>query len=39
MDKERLIDYVLNVFPDKPWDWFYLSLNPSITMADVLANH
>jgi hypothetical protein len=31
----RLIDFV-NKFPDKDWNWNYLSCNPSITFDHVL---
>ena len=33
----RLID-IVNNFPDKDWDWYALSKNPSITFDDVLTN-
>jgi hypothetical protein len=33
----RLID-LINMFPDKPWNWKSLSRNPNITMKDVI-NH
>jgi hypothetical protein len=31
----RLID-IVNKLPDKPWDWFFLSLNQNITFDHVL---
>ena len=32
------ITYLLKKYPDKPWNWYYLSLNSNITMSDVLNN-
>ena len=30
---------LLEAFPDKPWDWDYISRNPNITMKDILEHH
>jgi hypothetical protein len=30
-----LIDFVI-AHPEKPWDWYWLSRNPNITMEDVI---
>ena len=32
------ITYLLEKYPDKPWDWSGLSCNKNITMSDVLNN-
>ena len=32
------ITYLLEKYPDKPWDWYRLSYNSNITMKDVLNN-
>ena len=32
------IEQLLNLFPDKPWSWLWLSQNPNITWEIVQAN-
>ena len=32
------ITYLLQKYPDKQWDWYYLSRNSIITMKDILNN-
>ena len=30
--------HLVNKYPDKPWDWYYISYNKNITMNDILNN-
>ena len=30
--KMNILEYLLEKYQDKSWDWFYISKNPNITM-------
>ena len=29
---KNILEYLIEKYPDKPWDWYYISWNPNITM-------
>ena len=34
----NILTYLLEKYPEKPWDWFWISMNPNLTMEFIEKN-